>query len=157
MDRRTLLKSTIGIYAYTRIAPAAFAKENETHGDDVSMLYGNAWDILPQAADGKTEIVISSLITEKDDVWGDSYYICGVIHNNTDDECVLRKIDLQETSTDDYPTIWPLTIQPRSYALMRAEIIFDGEPSDDLTGMVPTFESPDANYDFRMDRHRYED
>ncbi|MCA9834307.1 MAG: hypothetical protein KC435_10190 [Thermomicrobiales bacterium] len=152
MNRRTLLKSTLGLYAYTRIAPSVFAQNSEARWDEASQLYGNAWDVLPRAADGEIAIVTSGFATESS-LFGSNQIFGGVIHNNTDEPAVLLKIDIPGVAERTQLVLTQSTVQPHGYGLVKGIIEADSELTIDPTTITPLFVAPDKVSDALEDDH----
>lgn len=142
MNRRTFITGSAAAVAFAPLLGRVSAQDTspEARWDDASQMYGNAWDLLPKAAEGKIEMV--SLVSLGIGDNGGSK-ILGLIHNNTNDEQGL--IDMEPKGSDwiSSPQPYQFIIKPKGYAILKVSTQTGFEAGDVLPSYDPVFGSPD--------------
>lgn len=128
MNRRTFITGSAAAFTLAPMLGRVCAEDAvpEARWDEVSQLYGNAWDILPKAKEGEIETL--SLISLGKNDWGNSR-ILGLIHNNSSEEKGLIDVNSRNITV---PETFQLMIKPQGYAIVMFSD-FDAADAGDVS------------------------
>ncbi|MCO5218852.1 MAG: hypothetical protein M9934_06600 [Thermomicrobiales bacterium] len=143
MNRRTFITGTTTALALTPMLGRVSAQDTnpDARWDETSFLFGNAFDLLPQATEGEIEI-LSLIVSPEGSVFGmTSLY--GLIHNNSNDAMVLVNLNTEDQTQYPMFDATQRIITPGAYALLTISLMADISADNDLPAFDPEFVKPE--------------
>ncbi len=140
MNRRTLLGAIAAAPALQNVA-AQDTPNPELQWEEISHLYGNAWNTLPKAEEGTIQFLnLNTGFTSK---YGTQ--IMGIIHNATDTARMLADL-LCEDGPIGLIECTQWIIPPGAYALAHGFAQFPLEPGDEIPPIDAFFITPEEAF-----------
>ena len=143
MNRRRFMTVTTGALVAAQFTSKVSAQDSltEPRWDDASQLFGNAFDLLPKAADGACEIVAQA--RGKFDAISQLTEVYAVIHNNTDGSAVITGFATEDPSLSlTYASVQPIA-NPGGFVLVELGLFTEIAEDDDLPALTVQSLSPE--------------
>ncbi|MCA9834680.1 MAG: hypothetical protein KC435_12085 [Thermomicrobiales bacterium] len=144
MNRRTFVTASVAIVALGSSPGRIAAQETapvEATWDSASQLFGNAWDLLPHAEEGKAEL-LSTIISPEGSSFGFTQ-LFGLIHNNSDNETGLTALGYNGGDLLPLSSTYQSIIAPHGYALMTVSTTVDFSAATEPLTLAATFGTVD--------------
>ena len=151
MNRRKFAISSIAFAAIGSRFSTATAQMPESKWDDASMLFGNAWEVIPEGKDGEISVV-SSAVAIADPIMKNGR-ILALVHNRTDKVHTLAGQELNgETLATPSDMMQPY-VNPNAYGLVTIDLELDADVPKEVPAFRPIFVDEDQAKDWGYERY----